>query len=111
MSAWIAVWGSRRPVRRRATALVGVLIVLGVLMLDAHAALPEHHHVHGTETACVASLAVAALATAGAMRKRCKTLVQVWFPLLIRLPAGPAPTQPQLVAIRAGPRTAVVLRR
>jgi hypothetical protein len=50
--------------RRRYTALVGVVLVLGVVALDAHAALPDHHHVRGEATLCVAALAVATLVAA-----------------------------------------------
>jgi hypothetical protein len=37
----------------------GIAIVLGVMVLNAHAALPEHHHHHGEETLCAAALSIA----------------------------------------------------
>jgi len=55
---------------RRATALAGVIVVLGVVALDAHAALPEHHDQPGHATVCIAELAIATLAALGWCRKR-----------------------------------------
>lgn len=85
--------------------------MLGVVMLDAHAALPEHHHVNGTETICVASLAVATLAMAawalGSIKRtkhRRRVQPQVRWPCHVSL-AVPGP------CARAGPAPPVVLRR
>ena len=50
---------------RRATALVGIVLVLGVAALNAHAALPEHHDHDGVGTMCVAALSIAVLAALG----------------------------------------------
>lgn len=50
---------------RRTTAVVGVLIVLGVAALNTHEALPEHHHGHGEATMCIAALSIAVLAAIG----------------------------------------------
>jgi hypothetical protein len=85
--------------------------VLGVVVLDAHAALPEHHHVGGTETLCFASLAVATLAVAAwalGSIKRAKRHVlgrprPRSFPFVLFRPLG--------AIARAGPAPPVVLRR
>ena len=55
---------------RRTTALVGVLLVLGVAALNAHEALPEHHHRHGETTMCIAALSIAVVAALGCQTKR-----------------------------------------
>jgi hypothetical protein len=47
---------------RRMTAIAGTLVILGVVALDAHAALPEHHDKPGDATVCIAELAIATLA-------------------------------------------------
>ncbi|MCW3069520.1 MAG: hypothetical protein JWL67_2145 [Solirubrobacterales bacterium] len=50
---------------RRAAALAGVTLVLGVAALNVHEALPEHHELHGDATMCVAALSIAVLAAVG----------------------------------------------
>ena len=47
---------------RRLAATVGTIVVLGVVGLNAHEALPEHHEHHAVATMCVAALSIAVLA-------------------------------------------------
>jgi hypothetical protein len=57
---------------RRLTAVLGVVVVLGVAALNVHAALPEHHHDHGGATVCVAALSIAVLAAAAGLLLRAR---------------------------------------
>jgi hypothetical protein len=95
---------------RRATSLVGVVLVLGVAGLNAHAALPEHHFDHHVATMCVASLAMATLAAIAWPRGRTPTLTG---PLArtceVAPPPEPAKNAPDTAA-RAGPPAPLVLR-
>jgi hypothetical protein len=96
---------------RRLTALVGTILVLSVVGLDAHAALPAHHGVHDAATVCIAGLAIATLAAVGSLAKQVSTTAG---PLL-----GPRRTGPFRDAItpaprprsRAGPPGSLPLRR
>jgi hypothetical protein len=96
---------------RMSVAVVGVVLMLGVVVLDAHADLPEHHHHHGVETVCVAALAIATLA---AMRWGARAPLR-WvrvYRTVRRLLARRAPTRRTAwVPARAGPPGPVVLRR
>jgi peptidoglycan/LPS O-acetylase OafA/YrhL len=97
---------------RRAVALVGVLMVVGVVALNAHAALPEHHDDHGEgATMCVAALSIAVLAALGWRAKRVDGPVArlVQTPL-VRI-TGRFPVEPPETAARAGPMWTAVLRR
>lgn len=104
--------GRRSMRRRRLIALLGLVLVLGVVLLDAHADLPEHHHEHGTETLCVASLALATIAVAawsmGLSLRRPEGLPPI--PRL-RLPRTLEHRPPATIAARAGPPPPLVLRR
>jgi hypothetical protein len=95
---------------RRATALVGVMVVLGVAALNAHAALPEHHHVHGVMTLCVASLSIAVLAALGLKTKRSAgPTIRLGRTAVVQIPDGPEAESVSAMA-RAGPSGPVVLR-
>jgi hypothetical protein len=101
--------------RRRLTATLGVLLVLGVVVMNAHAALPEHHHHHGEETICGAALSLAVAAAAIWLWRR-KPLLTPW---VFERPSLPRMV-PQLAWVdrlcdtgdaRAGPVGLLVLRR
>ena len=95
---------------RRTTALVGAIVVLGVGALDAHAALPEHHHEHGKVTVCIAALAIAGLAALGWCKQgtpQAPRLAQV-APLLQA--ASSLATDTPRTSARAGPSRLTVLR-
>ena len=49
---------------RRVWLAAGIALACGVMALNAHAALPEHHHHDGNETMCLASLSIAVVAGA-----------------------------------------------
>jgi hypothetical protein len=96
---------------RRATAVAGVVLILGVVALNAHAALPAHHDRHGDATICIAGLSIAVLAALGWRRRPVagparridfapRTLVRCRFL-----------AEPPLALARAGPPGPVVLRR
>ena len=92
------------------TALAGVIVVLGIVALNAHAALPEHHDDHGKVTMCIAALSIAVLAAVGCCAKRS---VGLW----IRLHWAPARRAVSSVTVavawvlaRAGPSAPAVLR-
>jgi hypothetical protein len=95
---------------RRITALVGVIVVFGVVALNAHAALPEHHHDHGKTSMCVAALSIAVLAALGCCAKRAVGLG-------VRLSWTPVPRAVSSLTVnvpwvhaRAGPPAPVILR-
>jgi hypothetical protein len=96
---------------RRRLAMLAILLVLGVVLLDAHAALPDHHHVHGVETMCLASVAIATLAVAALAFAR--PVGGCMLPrrsrLSVRRPRSPLLSACHSVAARDGPP--VVLRR
>jgi hypothetical protein len=95
---------------RRATALIGVLVVLGVGALDAHAALPEHHHQDGKVTVCIAALAIADLAALGWCKQSTPNLTTRPRSARRRQAASrPAIDIPKASA-RAGPSGLAVLR-
>jgi hypothetical protein len=54
---------------RRATALLGTIIVFGVVALNAHAALPEHHDTPGHVTMCAGALSIGILVAVGLMAR------------------------------------------
>jgi hypothetical protein len=95
---------------RRITALVGVIVVFGVVALNAHAALPEHHHDHGKATMCVAALSIAVLAALGCCAKRLLGLRMrpSWTPVLRA--ASSLTVNVPWVHARAGPPAPAVLR-
>jgi len=97
---------------RRATALIGVLVVLGVAALNVHAALPEHHDDHGDRaTMCVATLSIAVLAALGWRPKRGNGPVAcIKGTPLVQIAGRPSVDPPQPAA-RAGPLWTAVLRR
>jgi hypothetical protein len=97
--------------RRRTTALLGTILVLGVVGLNAHAALPEHHDTPGHATMCIAALSIAILAAAGLATRSLTAPASPLYsvrlaPLRSRIPAGPASSN-----ARAGPAVSIVLRR
>lgn len=107
-----------RQVRRwrRVTIPVGMLLVAGVVALNAHAALPDHHDHPGESPICIASLSIA-VAVAGAwfLRRKPCLLAARLAPLstLLSLPLHSVRvTSRPLAAARAGPLLAsTVLRR
>jgi hypothetical protein len=106
------IWTIHRLLRRhrRATALLGILIVLGVAALNVHAALPEHHDAHGVATVCVAALSLAVMAAIAWRTKRSPGLSIVrCFATLLRTPGRLVADGPRPVA-RAGPPGPAVLR-
>ena len=96
---------------RRIAALAGVLVVLGVAALNAHAALPEHHDDHGKATMCIAALSIAVLAAVGFCAKRSFGLRmhRSWTPLLLRALSS-VTVDVARVRARAGPPAPTVLR-
>jgi hypothetical protein len=98
--------------RRRLIAVLGAMLVLGVVLLDAHADLPEHHHEHGTETVCVASLALATIAVAAWSLSLRSGRAQLLPPIpRFRLPRSTEHRPRMRFAARAGPSPPLVLRR
>ncbi|HEY4429365.1 MAG TPA: hypothetical protein VGN08_14280 [Solirubrobacteraceae bacterium] len=99
---------------RRGTALIGVLVVLGVAALNAHAALPEHHDAdhHDGATMCLATMSIAVLAALGWRPKRANDPMAA---CLVRTPlfriTGRPSVAPPRHAARAGPPWTAVLRR
>jgi hypothetical protein len=96
---------------RRATALVGVLLLLGVAALSTHAALPEHHD--AGEEICLCAFAIATLCAVGFGLGR--SSVSRAIPCR-RMPVLRAPLQIAAAVrvggmARAGPPVSVVLRR
>jgi hypothetical protein len=95
---------------RRVAALIGVVVVLGVGALDAHAALPEHHHEHGNATVCIAALAIAGLAALGWCKQGTpSTTTRPGCALLSQAASNFAIDTPGISA-RAGPLGLAVLR-
>lgn len=96
---------------RRVLAAVGIILTLLVLVLEAHAALPEHHHVHGTATMCLASLAIAALFAAAILLKRRVCTVAGHPPASAWVLPEPVFSSTSSMPARAGPSRSPVLRR
>jgi hypothetical protein len=95
---------------RRATALMGAMVILGTAALNTHAALPEHHHTHGETTLCVASLSIAVLAALGMKTKRSTgPTIRLGRTAVVQIPNGLVVESVSAVA-RAGPSGALVLR-
>jgi len=95
---------------RRVTALVGLLIVLGVAALNAHEALPEHHEHHGVATVCIAALSIATLAALGwGARHDARPVSSVRLVCVARTPIRFDPRPPRALA-RAGPPGRLPLR-
>jgi hypothetical protein len=95
---------------RRTTALVGVVIVLGVGALGAHAALPEHHHEHGAVTVCIAALAIAGLVALGWCKRSTPSPATRLGGALLMQAAGGRVTDSPRTSARAGPPGLAVLR-
>lgn len=96
---------------RRFTALLGVLVVLGVAALNVHAALPEHHGGDGDATMCIASLSIAVLASVGWASKRLVDPPSAPIFRSLLLPCeGLLRAERPLPRARAGPLRAAVLR-
>jgi hypothetical protein len=95
--------------RRRLTALFAVLVTVALVGLSAHACLPEHHHLDGHETVCVAAMAIAGLTILAAYWKR-RARASLSLPrFVVALPLSALPAEISAAA-RAGPRSPVVLR-
>ena len=96
---------------RRFTALLGVLVVLGVAALNVHAALPEHHGGDGDATMCMATLSIAVLAAVGWARRRLveSPSAPIFTPLFLPCEGLLRADRPLPLA-RAGPPGAAVLR-
>lgn len=93
-------------------AVIALMATLGTLILQAHAALPDHHLNHSKATVCIASLVTAAVIVVSLHgRKRPAALLPSWgevvVPLLAAAPAGPSSC---LASSRAGPPDDTVLR-
>jgi hypothetical protein len=95
---------------RRLTAACGILLVLGVVLLNAHEALPEHHHHNGTTDVCIASLSIAVLAIFAFRPKRAVWRPGRRFVRLVLRPASRAPRRRPSARSRAGPARPLVLR-
>ncbi len=96
---------------RRATALAGTIIVLGVVALNAHAALPEHHDTPGHVTMCAGALSIAILAAVALITRSLlaptPNLRRVCLPRV----EGRIAADPTSSNARAGPAVRFVLRR
>jgi hypothetical protein len=105
------IWTIHRLLRRhrRFSALIGVLIVLGVGALNVHAALPDHHDAHGVATVCVAALSIAVMAAAWSAKRLCNPSIVRRFSVLLRSPGRLIAERPRPAA-RAGPPRPAVLR-
>jgi hypothetical protein len=90
--------------------LAGIVLTLGVVALDAHAALPEHHHQHGTETLCIAALAIAVVALSVLLRPVGRSQ-PIPRPLTVGLRPRWRGLAPAAAPARAGPASLAVLRR
>jgi hypothetical protein len=98
---------------RRITASVALVAMLGVLALQAHAALPEHHHQGEKATACIASLVEAALIVVALWKRhRAPTALPGWIGAVVPLVAVQPLTIPETCHAwtRAGPLEDSVLR-
>lgn len=95
---------------RRMTALVGVVVVLGVVGLNVHALLPDHHD--ATETVCVCALSIATLVGLGwGWARSLGAFVPLRRMLTIRVKTSVTPAETLAGMARAGPLGSVVLRR
>jgi hypothetical protein len=96
---------------RRVTALAGLMLVFGVVALNAHAALPEHHGHDGDASVCIAALSIAVMATLawGAKRADAPTARPMHVPIVWC--AYPVSADSPAPSARAGPSGRVVLRR
>jgi hypothetical protein len=95
---------------RLATVLVGGTLMLGVVGLSAHQALPEHHH--GQDAICIAALAIAVAAIA--LWKPRQAGIHPVRRLILVSDAPPLPPLRDagiLPAARAGPACSVISRR
>lgn len=99
------IWTFRRLLKRhrRVSALLGILVVLGVAGLNVHAALPDHHDKNGVATVCVAALSFAVIAGIawGTKRSSGASILRRFGPLL-RTPGRLVADGPRAVA-RDGP--------
>jgi hypothetical protein len=91
-------------------ATIALVATLGLVALQVHAALPDHHHQGGKITACIASLATMAVIVA--MQKRRKSYLPAWEGTLsVLLPAWrPLDLGGDERRTRAGPLEEAVLR-
>ena len=97
---------------RRAAALAGVIVILGVVALDAHAMLHENHvQQNGKVTMCVAALAIATLAALGWWcKKRSPGAATHMVAALLPQHSQSLPASPPRASARAGPGSPAVLR-
>ncbi len=97
---------------RQLAVLASTVIVLGVAVLNTHAALPEHHD--AGDAICVCALSIATLAVVGVGLGR-----SFFRPLVLPLRRAPVVRVMRGIAVelrirgiaRAGPAGPVVLRR
>lgn len=96
---------------RSFTALSGVLLVLGVAALNAHEALPQHHHHRGETTVCSAALSIAVLAGVAWLARRAAGVTRSVDMVGSRRSGCRRVLQSLSTATaRAGPQAPVVLR-
>jgi UDP-N-acetylmuramyl pentapeptide synthase len=108
----LRMWTIRRLIarRRRLTAILGVMVVLGVAALNVHAAMPEHHDKNGVATVCVAALSIAVIAAfAWTTKRSCGVISVRRFATVLRAPGRLLADVPR-PATRAGPPGPAVLR-
>jgi hypothetical protein len=93
--------------------IVALAVMLGVLALQVHAALPEHHHHQGEKaTACVAALVTVAVIVVLRKRRTAPPVLTGWLGAVVPLPAAQPPAIPGRCGARtrAGPLEDSVLR-
>jgi hypothetical protein len=96
---------------RRVVALLGAIVMLGVIALNAHAALPAHHD--GTEEICLCASSIAvAIAFGWCSARPFSAAVVVLRPGRLELTESKTVACGRVSGIaRAGPARQVVLRR
>lgn len=91
--------------------MVGTVLLLGVVALNAHAAaLTEQQHEHGTDTICVAAQALATLAVSGVTAKCSASTAGWWRQVCIPNVIGAMAVPARTCAARAGPFSQFALR-
>ncbi len=96
---------------RRITALLGTILVLGVVGLNAHASLPEHHDTPGHATMCIAALSIAVLAAVGLAARCLSAPATALRPACIAAVKDRIGLDVTCSNARAGPAAPLVLRR
>jgi nitrate/nitrite transporter NarK len=96
---------------RRVTALVGVMLLLGVAALSTHAALPEHHETGEEICLCAFALATLCAVGLGLGRSFVGRLIPCRRMQVLRAPLQIAAAVRVGGMARAGPPVLLVLRR